>query len=336
MRNAPLAPGVRTDSGRGAAAVVGIAAGVVAAEPALWLLGVVGFGVRGGLVLLTLPVLTIPSPVLLSILFRNELGTSGTNASFDVLAFVAATVTGLVALVAILISAWAELHAVERCVADPRSGVLRLGRPARPVGQRERSSLLLWVAAVQAMGLLPVLLLVLLFVGRLGGLVTTELQQPSDLNVSLIGRLVRDATPALMGILLAVALIEVLVSLASRRLIVARLGLLSDGAGEPTEPRLAIHGALRIVRQPIRVAGVAMLSWLTALVAVVVAVGSLSIAWDAIRQGLLSLGRPGDLGTLLGAVITAGLLSAVWVGALCLCGLASAFRSSLWTMDTLR
>ena len=46
-------------------------------------------------------------------------------------------------------------------------------------------------------------------------------------------------------------------SLASRRLIVARLGLLPDGAGEPTEGRLAVGGALRLVRQPLRVGGIA-------------------------------------------------------------------------------
>ena len=73
MRTERVTPGMRTDSGRDAGAVVGTAAAVVVADPVLWLLGIVGFGVRGGLVLLTLPVLTIPSPVLLSILFRNEL-----------------------------------------------------------------------------------------------------------------------------------------------------------------------------------------------------------------------------------------------------------------------
>ena len=193
--------------------------------------------------------------------------------------------------------------------------------------------MLLWVAAVQATGLVPILVLMLLFVGRLTGVVSNELQQPSDLDTPLIIRIVRDATPALVGLLLLIAVIEVLVSLASRRLIVARLGLLPDGAGEPTEGRLALHGALR---QPLRVTGVAALSWLTALVAIVVAVGGLTLAWGLTRQGLLSLGHTGDLGAMLGALITACLLSAVWIGAFCVCGLASAFRSSLWTMDTLR
>ena len=90
------------------------------------------------------------------------------------------------------------------------------------------------------------------------------------------------------------------------------------------------------VRQPLRVAGIAVLSWLTALLAIVIAVGSLSLVWGLTRQGLLSLRRTGDLGALLGALLLAVLLSAVWIGAFCLCGLASAFRSSLWTMDTLR
>jgi hypothetical protein len=173
-------------------------------------------------------------------------------------------------------------------------------------------------------------------VGRLEGLVTTELERPSDLDVPLFGRLIRDSTVPVVGVLLVVAIIEVLVSLASRRLIMARLGLLPDGAGEATEGKQALGGALRAVRQPLRVAGVAVVSWLTAIVAIVVAVGGLSLAWSATRAGLLSLGRPGDIGALLGALIAAALLSAAWIGALCLCGLASAFRSALWTMDTLR
>jgi hypothetical protein len=336
MRSGPVAPGMRTDSGRGPAAVIGTAAEIVISDPGLWLLGLVGFGARGGLVLLTLPVLTIPSPVLLSILFRSELGTSGTTASFDTLALVAATLTGVVVLAAILISAWAELNAVERSVLDRHTTTLRLGRPARPLAPRERSGLLLWVAAIQAAGLLPILVLVLILVVRLSGVVTSELERPTDMDLPLFGRLIRDSTVPLAGMLLVVAVVEVLVSLASRRLIVARLALLPDGAGETTEGRLALGGVLRAVRQPLRVAGIAVVSWMTALAAIVVAVVGLSLAWGATRSGLLELGRAADLAALAGASFATFLLSAVWIGALCLCGLASAFRSALWTMDTLR
>ncbi len=100
--------------------------------------------------------------------------------------------------------------------------------------------------------------------------------------------------------------------------------------------RLAISGALRLIRQPLRVAGVAMLSWLVALAAFAVAIACLVLTWDATRQGLVMLGRPHDPAGLVGALITVGLLTGVWLVALSLCGLASAFRSTLWTMDTLR
>lgn len=327
---------MRTDAGRDAPAAVRAAAAVVGSDPVLWLLGIVGFGVRGGLVLLTLPILTIPSPILLSILFRGELGTAGTNASFDLLAFVAAAITGGVALVAILISAWAEVQAVERCVAAQQSSVLRLGRPPRELPARERHSLLLWVAAVQAAGLVPLLLLALMLVGRVTASVSSELQQPSDLDLPLIARVIRDSAPALLGLVLAIACADVLVSLGTRRLIVARLGLLPDGAGERTEGRLAIGGATRLLRQPARVLGVALLSWSSAALALAVALGGLTLTWGTARDGLLALAREDQVGPVIGGLIIAAMLSAVWLTALGLCGLVSAFRSSLWTMDTLR
>ncbi len=336
MHSGSVVPGFRTETGRSGGAVIRTAGAVVIADPVLWLLGIVGFAARGGLVLLVLPVLTIPSPVLLSIIFRDELGTSGTTSSFDAMALAAAAITGLLALLAIMLSAWAEFHAFERAVAKPRTDALRLGRPPRDLAPRDRNSLLLWVAAIEACGLIPLLLMALLFVDRLGGVVATELERPSDLGTPLLARVAQDTAPAIGVMLFVVALTQVPVSLASRRLMAARMGLLPDGPGESTESRLAIRGALRLVRQPLRELGVALVSWMTALVAIVVAIGGLMFTWSATRQGLLSLSRPPDLGVLLGACFTACLLSGAWLAAFCLCGIASAFRSSLWTMDTLR
>jgi hypothetical protein len=331
-----VAPGFRTDAGRSGNAVVRAAAAVVAADPGLWLLGIIGFGVRGGLVLLALPVLTIPSPILLSIIFRRELGTSGTTGSFDVMVALAAGVTGLLVLLAIMVSAWTDVHAFERSVATPQSEALRLGRPPRHLAPRDRNSLLLWVAAIGAAGLVPILLITLLYAGRLGGIVATELEQPSDLGSPLMARVLRDVAPGLGALALVVAVMEVLVSLASRRLMAARMGLLPDGPGEASESRLAVHGALRLLRQPLRVMGIAFLSWTITLVTIGLAMGALTLTWSATRQGLLALARPADPGVMVGALFTACLLSTVWLAAFCLCGIAGAFRSSLWTMDTLR
>lgn len=316
--------------------MIASAGGVVADDPVLWLLGIVGFGARGGLLFLALPILTIPSPVLLSIIFRGEIGTSGTTHSFDILAAIAALLTGAVALAAVLTSAWADLHAFERCVAAPRSGALRLGRTARAPRGAERNSLLLWIAAISATAMVPVLVLSILFLGRLGGIVAGELERPSDLGTPLLLRVVQDATPTLLVIAIVVGIMEVLVSLATRRLLTARAGLLPDGPGEPTETGLAVGGALRLVRQPIRVVGIALVSWLAALAALATAVVGLSLVWAAARPGLSSLSHPSDLGAYLGALILSVVIAGGVLAAFCVCGVASAFRSSLWTMDTLR
>lgn len=331
----PLSPGMRTGAGRGVASAMGTAAEAVAGAPRLWLLGIVAFVVRGGLVLLTLPILTIPSPVLLSILFRDEIGTAGPSPALQATAVTLAIVTALGVLVAIVVSAWCDLLAFEAVTRDDVTLDLRLGRPARPFGAA-RTSVLLWLAAIQAAAMLPVLLLVMVIVGGLQGAVTTEVQSPSDLGTPLILRVATDLGGFLAAGLVLVAILEVLVSLASRRLLVARAGLLPDGRGERTETRLALAGALRLVRRPSRELGVALVSWTVALLAAVAGVASVTLAWAVTRPGLQALALSGDTARLATAPVALALLCAVWLAVLCLCGLATAFRTALWTMDALR
>jgi hypothetical protein len=332
----PLTPGMRTGAGRGRRAMVDTAAQAVGASPTLWLLGIVAFTVRGGLLLLTLPILTIPSPVLLSILFRDDIGTAGPGPGLQVTALVFAVLTALAVLGAILVSAWCDLRAFETVTHDDATLDLRLGRPPRAWPRDERRSLLLWLAAIQAAAMIPVLLLVMGIVGSLEGTVTNEVQQPTDLGTPLLLRVLRDLGVYVVAFIALVALLEVVVSLAERRLLAGRAGLLPRGAGERTETRLAIAGALRLLRHPIRELGVAALSWAVALTAIVVAAGSVTIAWSATRPGLQSLALSGDPTRLAVAPVALALLCGVWIAALCLCGIATAFRTALWTMDALR
>jgi hypothetical protein len=331
----PVVPGMRTSTGRGWRAAVGAAGQAVAGSPRLWLLGIVGFGVRGGLLLLTLPILTIPSPVLLSSLFREGIGTAGPSASFQTTAVVLAVLTALCVLVAILVSAWCDLLAFETLTRDEATSELRLGRPARPFG-RERTSILLWLAAIQAAAMLPLLALVMVVVGSLESTVTTQVQRPTDLSTPLLLRVLGDLGGFLIVGLVLIGILEVIVSLASRRLLAARAGLLPDGPGERTETRLAVWGALRLVRHPLAVVPVALVSWGVALGAILAGVASVMLAWTAIRPGLQALAVSGDPVRLASAPVAVAMLCTVWLAVLCLCGLATAFRSALWTADTLR
>lgn len=314
---------------------MGAAAQAVAGSPRLWLLGVVAFAIRGGLVLLTLPILTIPSPVLLSTLFREEIGTAGPLPGLQVTAIALAIGTAVGILVAIMVSAWCDLLAFEAVSRDDATLDLRLGRAPHSFG-RERTSMLLWLAAIQAAAMLPLLVLLTVIVGSLQGAVTHQVQRPTDLATPLLLRVMGDLSGYLVAALALVAILEVLVSLASRRLLVARAGLLPRGPGERTETRLAVTGALRLVRQPARVLGMALVSWVVALATVITGVASVMLAWTATRPGLQALAASGDTARLASVPVALALLCAVWFAVLCLCGLASAFRTALWTTDTLR
>lgn len=331
----PVTPGMRTGTGRGQRAAMGAAAQAVAGSPRLWLLGIAGFAVRGGALVLTLPIVTIPSPVLLSVLLRDEIGTAGPAPGFQALALVLALLTAVACLVALLVSAWCDLHAFELLTRDGSTLDLRLGREPRPFGA-DRTSVLLWLAAIQAAALLPVLVLVMGIVGQLQGSVMSEVQRPTDLSTPLILRVVADLGEYLVAGLVVIAILEVLVSLASRRVLAARAGLLPRGPGERTETRQAIAGALRVVRQPLRVMGVALVSWSVAFLTLVGGVAAITVAWTATRPALQGLAASDDTARLASAPVALVLLCATWLAVLCLCGLSTAFRTALWTTDTLR
>ncbi|HEY7600015.1 MAG TPA: hypothetical protein VH741_08815, partial [Candidatus Limnocylindrales bacterium] len=85
----------------------------VLATPSLWLLGALAFLLRGGIVLLTAPVLVLPSPVALRLLIGDNLTSSGFAPGFYALVGAgAATLTGLV-LLGLWLACYAELVSFE-------------------------------------------------------------------------------------------------------------------------------------------------------------------------------------------------------------------------------
>ncbi|MBX3029965.1 MAG: hypothetical protein KF809_07375 [Chloroflexi bacterium] len=336
MSGVPVAPGMRTSAGRGVAAVVSSATDALAVDPVLWLLGILGAAVRGGAIVLALPILTIPSPVLLSVVFREQLGTSGPTEAFGILAFGFALLTAIGVLVALLISAWCDVASFERVVRSDAARELRLGRTPSLFGRDERRGLWLWVAAIQAVALIPMLVLVWAIVEGLQGAVTTEVQRPTDVSTPLVLRVLGGFGPTLFVMAVVIALGEVVVSTASRRLLTARAGCLPDGVGERTETRLAVAGALRAITRPGRVWPVAALSWLVGLGALGIALVASMVGWSITRPALDTLGRGAGLADAAGPAIVVTLMCAIWLGGLMLLGMASAFRNAMWTMESLR
>lgn len=313
----------------------GTAAAVAAADPGSWALGLLGFLVRGGVLVILVPILSAPSPVLLSMLFRGEVGMIG-RGELRLIAIGAGIVLSIVAIAAVIVSAYADLALAERFVRDPESEALRRGEPPASLSPTARRSLLWWIASVQAVALLPIIGAVSLLVEASVRATSDELLSPSTTELPLIGRVLPALGPQLLVGLAVLVLTEILSSLATRRLMANAWGLLPNGADAGSETRVALRGAARLLRRPARVVATALTGWLVILLVAGFVLAVTLLAWGTAREVLVAGTVSGDpVAWLVGAVLVA-LFVGVWIGGLGLIGFAAALRSGLWTADALR
>jgi hypothetical protein len=303
-------------------------------DPVLWLYGLLGFAARGGVLVIALPILTIPSPVLLTIYFRGDLTTTGLSASAPWLGLAAALAFGAAVLVGLLVSAWADVAAFDRAVHDPETDPLRAGTVAgQPSGPRRRG-LVMWVAAIEAAGLVPILLGALAVAMLVPGAVVSEVQTPTSTAVPLVDRVVNRIGPELLVLVVVALLADVCVSLATRHLLAARYEV-GPRPRDGSDAALAVDGAARLVRQPARSLGVACLAWLVTLLLVVPIVIATVAAWAGLRDIISALGGASAPAGILTAVIAVLVFAAVWIAGLVLVGFGASLRAALWTTDAL-
>lgn len=313
----------------------GTALAVAAGDPASWALALLGFLVRGGWLIVVLPLLSIPSPVLLSMLFRGEVGDIG-RGELRVVAVAVGTVLSVIAIGGVVLSAFSDVALAERFVHDPESEVLRHGRAPRSLSRKERRSLAWWVASVQAVALLPIIVCVAFVVDSAVRSASAELINPSTTQLPLVGRVAPAIAGPVAALVLVVIVAEALSSLASRRLMVNAWEVLPGGRRARRESLVALGALGRVVRTPLRVAGTALAGWLLlGLVLAGVLLGSV-LAWSAVRDVLVSGANGGDPVALAVAAFLVATFVAVWLGGLGLVGFVCAVRSGLWTADALR
>ncbi len=305
------------------------------ADPASWALALLGFLARGGVLVVLLPILSMPSPVLLSMLFRGEVGMIG-RGELRLIALGAGVVLSLAAIAGIVASAYADVALAERFVHDPETEGLRRWRsPIRRAGAARRS-LVWWVASVQAIALLPVVAAVSLLVEGVVRTTTDELLAPSTTQVPLAARVIGAVGPEVLLAGIVVVLVEACSSLAARRLMVNAWGLAPGAPDRGSEARIALLGVARLLHTPARVLLTALVGWLIIGLVAAFAIAVTMAAWGSARDVLVEGSLATDpTGPVSGALVVA-LLATVWVGGLCLVGFASALRSGLWTVDALR
>lgn len=330
-----VAPGVRTDPGQGWRFRLGSALATVLGDPVLWLLGLLGFAARGGLIVLLLPIVTIPSPVMLSIIFRDQISTSGVTPAFATLAAVLVAAIAASVLFGLFAAAYAEITGFERALRDPETEALRAGVEPRSLTRTERRSLLVWVAAIESAGLAPILIAVLATVDRLAGALVDELQTPSAASVPLLARILGDIGPELAATAVVAVVAELFVSAAARRLLGVRFGLVPPATRDGGEVSIVVAGAREALRNPIRLLGGGLLAWLATIATVAPVLAAIIVAWGSVRDVLLTPGvEPVARMAASGAALL--VFGAIWVAGLVLVGFGSALRAAILTSHALR
>ncbi|CAN5604026.1 hypothetical protein BH20CHL6_BH20CHL6_12710 [soil metagenome] len=329
-----LAPGAR-----GRRAVFAAALGVTLGQPSLWILGSMGFLARGGIVLLLMPILTLPSPVGLSTILGPELLHGGGLSERAAWLLGAAVIVGILALVAALaIAATADVLAFERYARDDETRNLRRARVPRPVWPGGRARQIVELGAMQALCLVPAAVAIVFAAQHIVTVTRAELISPTSLAQPIALRVIEGSREPLLGAIVALVLGELLYGLASRRLLIVRSGLRLTPRGSITWGIVGaiVGGLVRIICRPVGTLASFLAAWLVTVGVVVPVLILYGLAWPSVRAAYLSIPatwRPVDL-ILLGLVTVS--FVGLWLCGALLCGFMSAVRAALWSGESLR
>ena len=288
-------------------------------RPSLWVIALAGFLARGGLLLLAIPIVVLPTPSGLANTLAGPVASLLFGApSPTLIAIIVGSVVGGIVLLLLgtLIGAWAErtvvavsLEAaaeeglVPRVAASPR---LRAG-----VGP---------VAVIRLLGLVPLGIALAAAAQPLYDAIYHELVLPDELRTSLLIRVLRDIPMPLLFIGVNLLLGDAAAAIGVRRLLLEGRSI----------PEAWLLGWLGLARRWYRVLPTALAS--TAMVGVLVgpAIVAAAVGWDRLRALLIEARDP--VATTAGLALSV----AVWFGGLVLAGAAATFRGAAWTFELVR
>jgi hypothetical protein len=294
------------------------AALVVIVRPAAWPTALAGFLARGGIFVLAVPVVVLPTPTGIS----NVLAAPLTSVLFGapsraLISLVAGSVliTVAVLVAGALVGAWAERSGIATAleVAGEEGLVERAGLPAAPDATRR-------VAALRLLGLLPLFAVLALSAPVLYAGIYHELILPDELQTPLVMRVLRDMPGQLLTIAATWLVADAATALAVRRLVLEHRSIVRAWA----------MGWAGLIRRPHRVLSTAIAALGVTLLAVVPAVVAAELAWRRTRAVLSGDGSPLEL------VLSVVLFVAIWLLCLLLAGATSSFRNAAWTYEMAR
>ena len=329
----------------GAAAALPLAAG----RPALWLYALIAFLARGGLLVLALPIVVLPTFLGIA----NVMGpasVSAAGASPRLVALIAAGVAGVTVLVLVgtAIAAAAETALHRATVApDPDDAVEptgpggtrapegppTAGSTRAPDGLPDRGGSFMVltpavgagratarVFALRVVLLVPVVAVAALAVPAWVAVAYRELTLPSDVAAPLLLRVLAGAPLASSAVLVAWLGAEIVGGFATRRAVLFDASAARAFGSAVVDP----------FRAPIGTTATAVAAIGLSVLALVPPTWAMGAAWSAARR---ILGGEIDAVAVLGIALA---LAAAWLAALVLAGIAAAARATLVTAELLR
>jgi hypothetical protein len=305
-------------------------------QPQLWALGALGFALRGGIVLLTLPILVLPTQVEVRLLLGSNLGSTGFSPGFWNLVVAAAVLCGLAALGVVLVLASVEVAAFERLVDDPETAEHRQWRSVQRMEQGDRRLVVLRVASVQALSLLALAAAAVPLVLRITSTAYDEIVRPTSAD-SIYVRIFSGVIEPLFWFIVAIVLIEMVSSRTTREVLLRATGVRAVAGGTRLWLLPALSSAVMgMVRAPLRSVATDVIAWLVSIVVCLPVVWAIAICWEAVRGAFLTALSFVDPQEALGLLFVALALSATFISGLLLCGFAAAFRAALRSVVALR
>lgn len=303
---------------------------VTLASPATWSLALAAFLLRGGLILVALPILVLPTPVGLGNLLAPTLTAFVFGGvSLELAAMVATIVLAALAwvvaggiLAAILEAEAARIVAAHEEVA-PAAGVrshqlavddlpdaltVRVARRRRTEAAR--------VFLARALAHAPLGVALVWGTARLVAVTYRELTNPGDVSAPLVWRVLLGSPDVVAAIVLTWMIGEVLGALAARRVVLARGGIAH-----------ALRDAtLTLLRRPLAVLADFWLPTLALGLAIAPSAFAAASAGDVVRE---AMNAPDDPLELFLAVV---LFVSLWVVGLVLTAVVCAWRAAVWTV----
>jgi hypothetical protein len=275
-------------------------------RPTLWLLGLGTFLLRGGIVLVVLPIVVVPTPVGIG----NLLAPSLTAISLGAIpmGFVFASVG-----IGVGVALWLGLAGWLAAMLEAAAVRIVAGRGAGEVPPPRDGARIL---ACRLVCLLPLAAALAIGSARLVFVTYQELTLPSDSATPVAVRVLRDAPDVPIAILVIWMSAEIVAAVAARRVVLGEVRV-----------RSALRSAIgSIGRKPLAALGRFLLPTVVLAGIVLAAAVASSTAWTTVRTTLEA--GPDPVGALLATV---GLV-AIWLAGLALIGLASAWRAAVWTV----